>query len=91
MRTDQESQNERQGHGGLEGSFSRAPTGMSLGFTLVNKQRHCLILTVGIQVNIPPHVDFLLLLLNLEGHHFSCNKMAAQQEIDNIILNCNHI
>ena len=55
------------------------------------QQRHCCILTAGVQANISPHTDFLLLFLNLEDRHFCCHKTAAQQVIDDIISNCNHI
>lgn len=44
-----------------------------------------------VQANLSPHTDFLLLFLNLEDRHFCCHETAAQQVIDDIISNCNHI
>lgn len=64
---------------------------MSLGSALVNKQRQHYVLTVGVQGSISLYTVLLLLFLNLEGHHSCCNKTAPQQEINNIISNCNHI
>lgn len=76
-----------EGHLGLEGGGGLQHTicGRSPGPTPVNKHRHRLPFTVGVYKSMS-----LPTLLNLEGHH-SCNKTAAQQGIDTIISNCNHI